>query len=164
MISTETYFDLSQRNAENRDDIYARQIPRTTRRVDHFGLRTLHPAELAQFYNAVLDLEVSRRPDDPNFYLFDGSITIVLEPWDIEDFAGTGIVSPGMDHIGFRVEDLSSFKAEVETLAINSPRLAPFPFGLSRESKARLELAERSCPLCVHHLADVDGVLLSVHD
>jgi catechol 2,3-dioxygenase-like lactoylglutathione lyase family enzyme len=156
-------FDLSQRNADNRNDIYAKQMPYTQRRVDHFGMRALHPKELATFYHDVLDLEVTQRAGDPNFYLSDGAVTIVLEQWDIEDFTGTGIVSPGMDHIGFRVEDLDAFKRDVETLAVNRPRLAPFPFGLSPESKVRLELAKRSCPLCAFHLADVDGVLLSAH-
>lgn len=157
-------FDLSQRNAANRDDVYAQEIQYTTRRVDHFGLRTLHPAELATFYSSVLGLEAGQRRNDPNYYVTDGTITMVLEQWDIEDFSGTGIVSPGMDHIGFRVESIETFKSEVETLATNRPRLAPFPFGVSAESKARLELSKRSCPLCVHHLADVDGVLLSVRE
>jgi hypothetical protein len=34
-------------------------------------------------------------------------------PWKISDFAGSGIERPALDHIGFKVESLSAFKADV---------------------------------------------------
>jgi catechol 2,3-dioxygenase-like lactoylglutathione lyase family enzyme len=156
-------FDLSQKSAKNRADIYAKTLDLTPRYVDHVGLRALHPDRLAEFYRTMFDFTLlEKKPGDENHYVSDGHLTLVIMPWRIEDFTGMGIVSPGLDHLGFAVENVETFKNEVESLAINSPRLAPFPFGKSDESKARLELARASCPLCVHHLADVDGVLLAV--
>ena len=35
-------------------------------------------------------------------------------PWKISDFSGSGIERPALDHIGFKVESLSAFKADVE--------------------------------------------------
>ena len=52
-------------------------------------------------------------PGDANRYLTDGHITMVVMPWAITDYDGTGIVSPSMDHIGFQVENLETFKADV---------------------------------------------------
>lgn len=159
-------FDLSQRNSRNRADIYAEE-PKdlTPRHFHHIAIRTLHPERLAEFYTSMFGFDLApKKPDDPNSYVTDGHVTIVLMPWRITDFAGTGIVSPGLDHIGFAVESLERFKSDIESLTINRPRLAPFPFGLSDESKRRMELAQASCPLCVHLLSDVDGVLLSVRE
>lgn len=157
-------FDLSQRNSRNRRDIYAEENRELTpRHFHHIAIRALHAERLAEFYTSLLGFTLApKAAGDPNSYVTDGHITIVLMPWRITDFAGTGIVSPGLDHIGFEVESLERFKSDIEAMTINTPRLAPFPFGLSAESKRRLELAQESCPLCVHLLSDVDGVLLSV--
>lgn len=158
-------FDLSQKNAKNRGDLYLKPVELTTRHVDHIGLRALNPERLAEFYTSMLDLQLlEKKAGDENYYVSDGHITIVITPWRIADFTGMGIVSPGLDHLGFAVESLEKFKADVEALSITSPRLSPFPFGKSPESKARLELQRASCPLCSHHLADVDGVLLEVRE
>jgi catechol 2,3-dioxygenase-like lactoylglutathione lyase family enzyme len=159
-------FDLSQRSKPNRRDIYAEEArPLTPRHFHHLALRALHPEPLAAFYHTMFGFSLEPKANgDENAYLSDGHLTLVIMPWRITDFAGTGIVSPGLDHIGFEVESLDTFKSDVEELSITSPRLRPFPFGLSPESKRRMELAQTSCPLCVHHLADVDGVLLSVRE
>lgn len=159
-------FDLSQKSASNRADIYAAETADlTARRFDHIGLRALNPERLAEFYTTMFDLMLGpKQANDANYYVSDGHLTIAIMPWRIDDFAGTGIVSPGLDHLGFAVESLDAFRSDVEAMALNNPRLSPFPFGRSVESKARLELARASCPLCVHHLADVDGVLLDVRE
>jgi hypothetical protein len=118
---------------------------------------------MATFYSDVFGLEPRNRGDgDANHYLTDGHITMVLMPWHITDYAGTGIVSPAMDHIGFRVESLAAFNADLDRLSTGNHHLRPYPVGAGSEGKARLELSKRSCPLCEQHLADTDGVLLSV--
>ncbi|HYZ15607.1 MAG TPA: VOC family protein [Candidatus Acidoferrum sp.] len=154
-------FDLSQRRNGSQKDLYAEDNPVTARRVSHFGLRTLNPDLVATFYAETFDLRLTRRANDPNAYVSDGQVTIVIMPWRITDYDGTGIVSPSLDHIGFTVERMETFRADLETIAGDNPRLAPFPFGTGSEGIARLELARRSCPLCGEHLADVDGVILA---
>ena len=153
-------FDLSQRRMQQ--GLYAEDHALTPRYISHFGLRTMHAQATARFYADAFGFTCEQRPGDPNFYVSDGHVTIVVMPWHIGDYDGTGIVSPAPDHIGFRVESLAAFRAELATVAGDNPRLAPFPVGGGSEGRARLELARRSCPLCEEHLTDVDGVLLSV--
>ncbi len=156
-------FDLSQRNMANRRDVYVESAGVHERHIDHFALRTLRPDALAEFYRDVFEFEIrNKREGDPNHYLSDGHVTMVIMPWHITDYANTGISSPAPDHIGFTVASVDGFKEDVDRVTGTNPMLAPMPLGLGPEGKARLELAQRGCPLCQHLLADVDGVMLSV--
>jgi len=83
-------------------------------------------------------------------------------PWDIADYEGSGIITAGMDHIGFRVENLETFKKDVDQIAADNPLLAPYPVGTGAEGKAHLEMFRRTCPLGQHHMADCDGILIDV--
>jgi catechol 2,3-dioxygenase-like lactoylglutathione lyase family enzyme len=154
-------FDLSQKDAANRADVYAQgEQPRSARHVDHFALRTLRPKLVADFYRDVLGLELQAGTDS-NYYLTDGAITLVVMPWHITDYAGTGIASAAFDHIGFAVESLDEFKADVADLSRGNPRLTPFPFDAQPEGKVRATLNRESCPRCSYLFADIDGVFLS---
>lgn len=158
-------FDLSQKRAPNRQDMYAEEHPLHERHISHFAMRTLNPDLVAEFYSTLFGL----RPLDVagnghNRYLSDGHVTMVIMPWHITDYAGTGIVSPSLDHIGFTVESLTTFRADLERIAGDNQLLSPRTVDAGVEGKARLELAERSCPLCRHYLADVDGIFLSANE
>ena len=158
-------FDLSQRNMANRRDVYVETNDVHPRRVGHFALRAMNPDALAEFYRDVLELEVrNKEAGDCNHYLTDGAVTMVIMPWHITDFDGTGISSAAMDHIGFTVESVTAFAADVDRVSGRNPHLAPPRLDAGPEGNARLALAERSCPLCERHLADPDGVLLSVSE
>ena len=154
-------FDLSQRQGGTQKDLYAEEHPLTQRYISHFALRTLHAEAIASFYAQTFDFALEQRPGDRNFYLSDGHVTVVIMPWHIGDYDGTGIVSPAPDHIGFTVENMNAFRSDLAAVVGDNPRLAPFPIGGGSEGRARLELARRSCPLCDEHLTDVDGILLS---
>jgi len=161
-------FDLSQKDMANRAAIYLENDGKPNpRHISHVALRTLRPAEMAKFYRDVFELApantpANARPDDRNHYLTDGHVTLVIMPWQISDYEGTGIITRGMDHIGFKVEDMAAFRQDVERVAADNPRLAPEPVGTGAEGKALLELFRRSCPLGQHHLADCDGTLIDV--
>src|SRR5262249_4996980 len=89
-------FDLSQHGMENRTSVYVESEKRQPRVISHLALRTLHAARLAQFYSEVYELRVlEKKAGDRNFYLSDGRVTLVLMPWSIADYAGTGIARPG---------------------------------------------------------------------
>jgi catechol 2,3-dioxygenase-like lactoylglutathione lyase family enzyme len=155
-------FDLSQPDMENRTSVYVGDESRQPRCISHVALRTLHPAQLAEFYAEVFGLRaVERAAKDANFYLSDGRVTLVLMPWRISDYAGTGIVRPGPDHIGFEVEDLEVVKQRLQALGDNNPHLRPLPLA-GPEGEARLKLFAACCPLGQHRLADPDGVLLDL--
>ncbi len=160
-------FDLSQKDMTNRTEVYAdheAEGGRTqSRYISHVAFRTFNPEAMAEFYADVFELETRNKAEgDPNHYLTDGRMTLMIMPWHITDFDGTGIVSPGMDHIGFTVESLDQFKKDVERISGDNPRLAPSPVGTGAEGAARLALFKKSCPLGEYFTADTDGVLLSV--
>ena len=152
-------FDLSQRDMENRTSVYVEDEKPAARHITHFALRTLHPEQLADFY-----AELGLRPvkgKNGNFHLSDGRVTLVLMPWRIADYEGTGITRPGPDHFGFVVDNLQSFRERLVELGDVNPHLRARTFD-GKEGEARMKLFERCCPLGTHRFADVDGVLLDV--
>ena len=161
-------FDISQKDMTNRTSVYVENDGKANpRHINHVAMRTMRPDAMAAFYRDVFELAPANTPgdkraDDKNHYLTDGHMTLVIMPWDITDYDGTGIITAGMDHIGFKVEDMAAFKQDVERVAADNPRLAPEPLGTGAEGKALLELFRRSCPLGQHHMADCDGTLIDV--
>jgi catechol 2,3-dioxygenase-like lactoylglutathione lyase family enzyme len=159
-------FDISQKNMTNRTSVYRDQEGNANvnaRHINHVALRTMRPDEMAEFYRDVFELApANKSAGDRNHYLTDGHMTLVVMPWDITDYEGTGIVTAGMDHFGFKVESVEKLQQDVERIAADNPLLAPAPLGTGAEGKASLELFRRSCPLGCHHMADCDGVLIDV--
>ncbi len=103
-------FDISQKNMANRTSVYREQegtAEINPRHIDHVALRTMRPDDMAEFYRDVFELAPgNKRAGDRNHYLTDGHMTLVIMPWDIADYEGSGIITAGMDHIGFKVENL----------------------------------------------------------
>ncbi|MEA2639071.1 MAG: hypothetical protein QOF51_465 [Chloroflexota bacterium] len=158
-------FDLSQADMENRRDVYAGGLEsgQKPRHFDHLMLRTMDPEGIATFYREIFDfIPLEKQADDPNFYLSDGTITLVIAPWRIEDYAGSGIERPALDHIGFSVESLEAFHADLDTMAESNPELAPRAFRPGEGDVRRSLLA--ACTIGDHQLADPDGVLLDIHE
>lgn len=162
-------FVLSQANRRDRDDIYEYEPDGRTvsRVVDHFALRVLHPKRVAEFYMKIFGFTSLERPTDAeNHYLSDGEITLVIIPWRLGDFEGTGISARGMDHIGFRVESLAALKDDVRRATERNYRLQPSAsiVGKGKEGAGRLEMFRRTCPLGCHHMADSDGLIIDVRE
>lgn len=157
-------FDLSQKGMENRAGLYEDGDWQQERYITHFALRAVMAEELAQFYVDVFELRPMEKPgDDKNFYLTDGRVTLVIMPWEITDYQGSGIERPALEHLGFKVEDVEAFKKELAGLTARNHHLSPSPVGDGPEGKARLALFSK-CPLGKYHLADPDGVLIDVRD
>jgi catechol 2,3-dioxygenase-like lactoylglutathione lyase family enzyme len=153
-------FDLSQPDTQKPTSAYAEPEASHPRRVSHFALRTLHAGAVAEFYAEVFGLKYEKR-DDANFYLSDGSVTLVIMPWRISDYEGAGIVRPGPDHLGFDVESLAALKERLQKLGDENLHLRVQPLA-GREGEARMKLFAACCPLGEYRFADVDGVLLDV--
>src|SRR6266849_1378442 len=108
-------FDLSQQGMENRRDLYLDNDQQMPRRVGHIALRVVEPEKIAEFYRTVFDLtELEKPAGDANHYLSDGKVTLAIFPWQITDFEGSGIERPALDHIGFKVESMTAFKADLD--------------------------------------------------
>jgi catechol 2,3-dioxygenase-like lactoylglutathione lyase family enzyme len=159
------YFDLSHRRLEHRADVYTDESMwggHHDRRIHHFQLRVVDPEPVVRFYRDVFELrEQPKDPGDANYYLTDGTVTIVVKPWRINDFGGANIESPGMDHLGFAVESIERFEADLERITNRNPLLSGKPLGRGDEGQARLELL-RTCRYGQYQLADPDGVLVDL--
>jgi catechol 2,3-dioxygenase-like lactoylglutathione lyase family enzyme len=160
-------FDLSQRGMANRDNVYKMnedaRPERTPRHVSHFQLRTLDPQLLATFYTDLFDLEEVEQTPNNEVHLSDGTVTMVIAPWHITDYEGSGIERPAPEHIGFEVESLEHFNKDLEALVERNYRLRPSPVGAGPEGGARLKLF-KGCRYGQYHLADPDGVLIDVSE
>ena len=133
--------------------------------IDHVALRVLHPERVAKFYADVFGLTpLEGAPEGNNIYLSDGHVTLVIIPWDIYDFEGTGITARGMDHIGFRVESIAALKDDLSRATEKNYRFQPATstLGRGKEGAGRLAMFKRTCPLGCHHLSDSDGLLIDV--
>lgn len=157
-------FDLSQQGMENRTDLYVDKDETMARRVGHFALRVVEPEKIAEFYRTVFDLtELEKPAGDSNHYLSDGKVTLAVFPWQITDFEGSGIERPALDHIGFKVESMAAFKADVEKHAHEyAPPKDDRP-GKNPEHEARQKLFARCC-FGEFQMADPDGVLIDVSE
>src|ERR1700754_1675192 len=78
-------FDISQKDMKNRHAAYvANTGEQNERRISHVAIRTMHPEEMAEFYINVFELtEQNSKAGDPNHYLTDGKVTLMIMPWDI---------------------------------------------------------------------------------
>jgi len=159
------YFDISYPRLDHRMDIYADealQAQAHARRIHHFQLRVLDAPTVARFYRDVFELtELPRAADDASYYLSDGVVTMIVTPWRIEDFGGSNAESPAMDHLGFVVEDLQQFDADLQRLCARNHVLVPKPWRGEGEGSSRLELLQ-TCHYGRYQLTDPDGTLLDV--
>jgi catechol 2,3-dioxygenase-like lactoylglutathione lyase family enzyme len=162
-------FDFSQQAMENRGEIYKETETvngwTQPRVVTHYALRTQNPEPLAKFYVEALGLSLANKAaGDPNFYLTDGRMTLVLMKWDIRDFAGTGIVRPGPHHIGIRVENLEAFKRDLKKVGNDNPSLEARPLDNGPEGEAIANLLARKVPYAQYQLSDNNNVLIAVSE
>ena len=98
-------FDLTQEGLENKRGVYVETGGEQKRQINHIKLRVVHPDAIARFYLDIFEFKQAEKAfEDPNFYLTDGKVTLVIAPWDITDYDGAGIERPGLEHIGFKVE------------------------------------------------------------
>lgn len=158
-------FGLSQTGMKNRDGVDEVEGWEQDRVIDHIALRVLHPEQVAEFYVKVFELSpLDRTSHEGNFYLSDGHITLVIIPWRMSDFEGTGISARGMDHIGFRVESIAALKTDMDQVTAKNYRFRPSNtvVGRGKEGAGRLAMFRKTCPLGGHHMADSDGLLIDV--
>jgi catechol 2,3-dioxygenase-like lactoylglutathione lyase family enzyme len=154
-------FDLSQAKGDNLKDVYTHNDWEAPRAVSHIGIRALNAEACAEFYIEAFDLKPANLPIENAHGVTDGRVTLIFMPWDIRDYAHAPIVGPGMDYLGFKVDDIEQVKADIRTAGEHNPLLTPAPLGTGAAGKARLELFERSS-IGSLQIADPDGVLLDI--
>ena len=150
-------FDISQKDMENRASVYVEPERAQSRSVSHIAIRTLDVDRVADFYREVFGL------GGDGHALTDGRVTLLLMPWDIRDYHGSGIVRPGPDHLGFKVESIEAVKQRLQEVGDNNPHLRPLPLGAGNEGAARLKLFAK-CPCGTYQLSDPDGILIDLSE
>ena len=158
------YFDLTQEGMSNRRDVYAQQQREQLRRIHHLKLRVMNPAKIAAFYRDSFDLtEAEKTLEDPNFYLTDGKMTLIIAPWKMSDFEGAGIDRPGLEHIGFKVESVESVKTELAALREANAEMRERIISEPSEGERRLALIA-SCRHGQHQCSSPDGVFIDLSE
>ena len=166
------YFDLTQEGMDNRRDVYAvrpsspqaeqqREQPRC---IHHIKLRVMKPAAIAAFYRDLFDLrEEEKALEDPNFYLTDGKVTLIIAPWKMSDFEGAGIDRPGLEHVGFKVDSVEAVKKELAALREANPEMRERVISEPKEGERRLALIA-SCRHGQYQFSDPDGVFVDISE
>jgi predicted enzyme related to lactoylglutathione lyase len=164
------YFDLTQEGMSNRRDVYVvrpgspqAEVQREQRRrIHHLKLRVMNAPAIAAFYRDMLDLqEADKALEDPNFYLTDGKMTLIIAPWKMSDFEGAGIDRPGLEHVGFKVESVDAVKKELAALRESDPDMRERIVSVPDEGERRLALVA-SCRHGQHQFSDPDGVFIDI--
>jgi hypothetical protein len=158
-------FDLSHVEVEKRRSVYAGADHRNTRYISHFMVPAVNAPSLAAFYRDIYDLKElpKRGPDDPNTYLTDGMITMIIHQWSLSSYGVGGLDGkPSIDHMGFHVESLDAFMSDLDRMVENDPTLAPKRFREGTD-ELRQALFERTA-LGKIQMADPDWVLLDITD
>ena len=172
------YFDLTQEGMSNRRDVYAvrpsspqavrsgspqvEQQREHPRRIHHLKLRVMNPSAIAAFYRDLFDLqEADKALEDPNYYLTDGQVTLIIAPWKMSDFEGAGIDRPGLEHLGFKVESVEAVKKELATLREASPEMRERVVSEPSEGERRVALIA-SCRHGQHQCSSPDGVFVDL--
>jgi predicted enzyme related to lactoylglutathione lyase len=158
------YFDLTQEGMSNRRDVYVEQQREQPRRVHHLKLRVMNPSSIAAFYRGSFDLkEADKALEDPNFYLTDGRMTLIVAPWKMSDFEGAGIDRPGLEHVGFRVESVEAVKKELAALRVADPEMRERIVSEPSEGERRMALIA-SCRHGGFQCSSPDGIFVDVSE
>lgn len=159
-------FDLSQRGSGGQKDVYAENNWTQPRTISHIALRTRNAERCARFYAEVFELALANTPgangpNDGQFRLSDGRVTLLIIPWRMADYYGQDPARMGLDHIGFEVESVEAVKRDMTELVGVNPHLRTRPLGCGSEGEARLAVFKQ-CPIGTFHLTDIEGVYIDV--
>ena len=158
------YFDLTQEGMSNRRDVYVESQREQPRRMHHIKLRVMNAPAIAAFYRDLFDLEEEEKAlEDPNFYLTDGRMTLIIAPWKMSDFEGAGIDRPGIEHLGFRVERVDTLKRELAVLRENDPEMRERIIAEPSEGERRTALIA-GCRHGRHVTSSPDGVFVDISE
>jgi catechol 2,3-dioxygenase-like lactoylglutathione lyase family enzyme len=158
------YFDLTQEGMQNRRDVYVEEARQDPRRVHHIKLRVMNAKAISAFYRDLFELkEQEKALEDPNYYLTDGKVTLIVAPWKMTDYEGAGIDRPGLEHLGFRVESVDVVKKQLAALRESDPSMRERIVSEPEEGERRLALIA-SCRHSQHQFSDPDGVFIDISE
>lgn len=154
-----TQFDISQKGVAKVREGYLEGGWDQARQISHISIRSKTPERIAEFYHKVFELDVGEAPSpDGSFRVSDGKVELLVRPCHNTLYRG---MREGLDHIGFRVEDLEKARKDIEALGDAAPESAPSNLDVGRfgaMTRADLE----GCVIGQYAMADPDGILLDL--
>jgi len=121
--------------------------------------------KVADFYMEVFELTpLNKRISVPGQHLTDGRVILSIMPWSIKLFEGVAIKRPGPDHIGFKVENIETFKQHVADVVGGCSYLAPMSLGGAKESDRRKKFFETNAAMGKYFIADPGAVMIDITD
>jgi catechol 2,3-dioxygenase-like lactoylglutathione lyase family enzyme len=154
-----THIDLSQEGAPNVREGYAEERWDQPRHFNHLALRAIKPELLAEFYKEVFELQEVESAKD-QVCLSDGKNYLMIRPCNTDSYA---TMNEGLDHIGFKVENLTKVKSDLDAIGISAPQSAPKKIAGGRFGDVTLQNLE-ACVAGKYGSADPDGVLLHLSE
>ena len=88
------------------------------------------------FYADAFELALlNKEAADPNYYLSDGRICLMIMPWRITDHVGMDPAKTGPEHIGFKVESVDAVKVDIDDLLEQNPHMKLGPWALALKGR-----------------------------
>lgn len=154
-------FDLSQQGMVNVREGYTQEGWEQPRWLNHISIRALKPALVAEFYQKIFELRpLENLSTNGCFCLTDGKVRLLIRPCDSSLYRG---LREGLDHIGFKVENLDKAKKELEEVKSSFPESAPRKIAVGRQGQF-IQKDLEACNIGQYATADPDGVLLDLSE
>ena len=153
-----TQFDIAQAHVANVREGYNQSGWDQPRWINHISIRANDPGQVAEFYEKIFELkEAETYRDDGSICMTDGKVKLLLRPRDSSLYRG---LREGLDHFGFKVDNLEQTKKDLEDLAASVPYTPSGQFVGGNGKKNEEDF--RRCCLGQHFIADPDGVPIDV--
>jgi len=155
-----THIDIAQEGGANLRGGYGRDEGwEQPRHLHHIAIRAAKPALLAEFYQKVFELtEAKSLSGEGGVCLTDGKSYVLIRPCENYSYRS---MTQGLDHVGFKVEDLEAVKRELDDLGRSFPESAARKIFVGRNGPF-LQRDIDSCSLGQYAIADPDGVLIDL--
>jgi catechol 2,3-dioxygenase-like lactoylglutathione lyase family enzyme len=156
-----TQFDIAQAHVGNVREGYNQSGWDQARWINHISIRADNPMAVAEFYEKIFELkEAETYRDDGSICMTDGKVKLLLRPRDNALYRG---LREGLDHVGFKVENLKAAADDLDALAASSPESAARKLTVGLHGQL-IENDFRKCCLGQHFISDPDGVLIDMSE
>ena len=155
-----THIDVAQVGGANlREGYRKKESWESPRHLHHIAIRAIKPVHLAEFYQRIFELsEVKDLSSEGKICLSDGKIYLLIRPCENYYYRS---MFQGLDHLGFKVEDLEAVKKDLDDLSHSFPESAPRKILVGRHGHF-VQKDMEDCPLGEFAIADPEGVLIDL--
>ena len=158
-------FDVSQKRAIKEKasrylPVYKEEGWDEPRQFNHLAIRVSRPDRCAKIFKKVFELSDVPSYTDEGICLTDGRSFLILRPCNATSY---NTMRNGLEHIGFKVDDLDEVQKGLEEITKVFPLAASPKIDLPHRSFG--EITRKfidDCPFGKHALSDPNGVLIDI--